>query len=375
MKIMHIITTAGLGGAQTVVQELIEKAVEENNEVILVSDTERFLWENLSSLNITCYPLKFLKNKISPSDDLKVFFKIIQIYKKEKPDIIHLHSAKAGFLGRAALFLQSKKIVYTQHGFDSILINYPKFLIMEKIVDPFSFKQIAVSHYDKKNLISKEIKGGAKGIQVIYNGISPFPLIEEEKLPLLENFLRLRFQDKKIILSLSRFDTTKNDKGEYNKQQKDLKLTCEVLTKLGEDFHLFWMGNFGETPKDIPQNITLLGSVANAKYYLPYCDLFLLLSNHEGLPMSILEAMSVKTPIFASAVGGIPEIIKEEKTGFLDKVKNPELIAHKIKKAFENPQKLNQITKEAFNLWEEKLTSRTMWTNYKKIYKEIYNPS
>ena len=63
---------------------------------------------------------------------------------------------------------------------------------------------------------------------------------------------------------------------------------------------------------DAPPNVYLLGDVPNASDYIGLCDLFVLFSNFEGLPMSIIEAMSQKKAVVASDVGGIYELVDDE---------------------------------------------------------------
>ncbi|KAL0265475.1 UNVERIFIED_CONTAM: hypothetical protein PYX00_010978 [Menopon gallinae] len=216
-------------------------------------------------------------------------------------------------------------------------------LKLEKLCDSLSYTQIAVSQYDKKLLSSVKIHGGIHGTIVIHNAC-PALKITQEQLIYQKLFEQLKKSGKKIILSISRFNTTQNSQGIYcqSKQQKNFPLTLEVAKSLGEDYQFIWIGNTGIAPQSLPKNIMLLGSLANAKAYLPLADLFLLLSHYEGLPISILESLSVGIPVLASAVGGVEELIKEGETGFLDYSHKADLISQKIKKLFASPQKLKQ---------------------------------
>lgn len=375
MKIMQIITLATTGGAQEVVKQLIKEAIKEGHSCILISHKTGDLWKKLEYLPLKRYPLASLVNPISPVKDFITFWKILWIFLKEKPDIVHLHSAKAGFLGRMALGFWKKKILYTQHGFETILKAHRKTLFLEKIVKNLCFKQITVCFYDEKKIRETFSSVGMKGVTTIYNGIESCKTIEKFYLPYYQLFQTIQSQKKKIILCLARFDTTQNQEGKYKlNQPKNFPLTVEVAYKLiDKNFHFIWMGNIGKSPIKLPPNISLLGDVKEGRSYLPLADLFLLLSHYEGLPISILEAFSLKTPVLASQVGGISELIEEGKTGFLENSEKAQNIAQKIEIIFENESLLRNITKNAYSLWQKKYCSSIMWKNYKKVYEEILN--
>jgi glycogen synthase len=89
-----------------------------------------------------------------------------KLYLQYKPDIIHLHSSKAGILGRLAF--PKSKIVYTVHGFDSIRLAYRKFLPLERFLQRRCKAIVGVSHYDENNLKDEHI---THNIVCVYNGI------------------------------------------------------------------------------------------------------------------------------------------------------------------------------------------------------------
>ena len=91
----------------------------------------------------------------------------------------------------------------------------------------------------------------------------------------------------------------------------------------------------------------LTGKIDNAPKYLRAFDIFVLPSIKEGLPYTILEAMAAGVPIIASWVGGIPEMVENEKNGFLVLPKNPEMLAEKIAELLNNPGLAEQFIKNS----------------------------
>jgi len=90
----------------------------------------------------------------------------------------------------------------------------------------------------------------------------------------------------------------------------------------------------------------------------------------EGLPTVILEAMACGTPVLATPVGGIPDVIKDGETGFIMENNSPECIAKNIVRVLEYPD-LNKVTKNARKLIEEKYTYKAAVERYRRIFKKL----
>ena len=112
------------------------------------------------------------------------------------------------------------------------------------------------------------------------------------------------------------------------------------------------------------RNIILAGRQENASQYLKAFDIYVSSSVKEGLPYSILEAMAAELPIITTAVGGVPEMIKDNDNGLLIEPKNYKILAEKIKYLIENKplaqrlgQQARQDVKENFS--KEKMIRET----------------
>lgn len=357
MKIFYIITLADLGGAQSVVINLANKAIDDGFDVFVISEQSGPMWDILDS-KITKIKIKELERKINPIKEIKVLWKLKQLYKEFNPDVVHLHSSKIGLLGRLAF--PWKKIVYTVHGFDSIRIAFKKFLPIERFLQSRTKFIVGVSKYDVVKMKEERI---THNVTYIYNGIKDFSLEQNKSVneSLIDFFVREREQGTFIVLCIARLSP-----------QKKFDLFCDVAEKMraNKNIKFVWIGN-NYFPKNLPDNVFCLGEAKNAFYYLKFADIFMLPSNYEGLPMSIIEALCSSVPVLASDVGGVSEILND-KNGYA--LKNiPEFFVNKLQDFYEGTLNYESFKKNARESFENYFTVDAMYNSYKKLYKKIKN--
>ncbi len=164
MKIFQIVTLSELGGAQSVVVNLSNALSNVHEVIVIAGEGDGKMFDMLNS-RVKYIKNNYLKKNISIINDICVLFSFLKLYNKYKPDIIHLHSSKAGILGR--LIFPKKKTVYTVHGFDSIRLAYRKYLPIEKLLQNKCKAIVAVSRYDENNLKAEHITNNVK---CVYNG-------------------------------------------------------------------------------------------------------------------------------------------------------------------------------------------------------------
>lgn len=350
MKILHVITLAELGGAQSVVINLAERSVQDGDEVFVASSEHGEMWDVLHP-NVHQIKIKSLKHSIG-LNDIEVLKNLFLLNRKIKPDVIHLHSSKIGILGR--LIFPSSKIIYTIHGFDSIRLRYRKFLPLEKILKSRCKAIVGVSNYDVDNL-KKE--GITENVHVVQNGIKDFAQNKfDSRVDLFTNFRK--DENTKIVLSISRLAPPKR-----------FDVFCNLAKNMANQNILFvWIGNKTEE-KNIPENVILLGEKKDAFQYYKNADIAVLFSNYEGLPMSLIEALCFSKPIIASNVGGNSELIDEN--GAL--VANNDL--HKMQKTITfmlNNQKIyDKFANQSRKIFEDRFHVEVMYNKYKELYSVI----
>jgi glycosyltransferase involved in cell wall biosynthesis len=345
VRVLQIITRSIAGGAQTVLAHISNSLVEKGHQVLVVAgEGDESLWAILDE-RIEKKNCSVLKRSLSIRDDWKTILYLRKVYNEFQPDVIHLHSSKSGLLGR--LTLPSKKIVYTIHGYDSIRIAYPRFRIIEYLMQYNCAAIIGVSRYDEIKLREDRIR---RNVSFVYNGIP-----EKECDTNLRLNIPIRY--KKTILCVARVTP-----------QKNLELFLKIA-KLLPDYAFVWIGNTEKIDHHI-ENVFFLGNIPDAGGYCYLCDLFILTSNYEGLPMTIIEAMSYGKPIVASNVGGISEIVENGKNGFTSDNDEYSFKTY-IENIFSSENRYKNMAEHSRKIYKNKLTVEKMVDGYLNIYKSI----
>ncbi|WP_165040552.1 glycosyltransferase [Dysgonomonas sp. ZJ709] len=349
MRIFQVITVSEYGGAQTIVANLI-KSLSPKHEVFVLYGGNGEAWSQLGS-NFT--RIKLCKHRKGVS--WKDFFLLLKLFYyriKYRPDVVHLHSSKMGALGRMAF--NPKKIVYTVHGFDSIRKGYRKFLIVEQKLKDRAFRIVGVSKYDV-NCLREE--GISENVVRIYNAVTDNYITHSNEQDSITHELELiKIKYPQIVMCISRIS-----------KQKKLDLFLDVAKRMPK-YAFVWIGN-KETIPNLPENVFCLGEAHSASIYLRYADVFMLPSNYEGLPMSLLEALSFGVPIVASAVGGITEIL-DGKNGF-SIVNKSYLFEEKIEYILSDNNVHNKMSEYAREYYLANFTIEKMVDAYTSIFNSI----
>lgn len=347
MKIMLVITRSELGGAQTVVVQLANALCQEHDVVLVAGEGDGKMWE-LVDKRVTRESLPHLQRALSPKHDILAAIALCKLYRRYRPDVVHLHSSKAGTLGR--IVLPRKRTLYTVHGFDSVRVAFRKFLPVERMLQHRTSATVGVSNYDSHNMATEGI---TKHVSTIYNGI---------KTPDTSNIAEVDIFNRynKVVLCIARTDAPKQP-----------QLFIDVA-RLMPEYGFVWIGNQQEMTQygELPANCHFLGNILNAGAYCSCSDLFMLASNYEGLPMVIIEAMSLGKPIVASDVGGISEIVRNGINGYV--VDNSaEAFATRISAILEDSEKYEAFARASREIYNAELTVEKMVSNYLTIYESL----
>ncbi len=322
MRILHIITRFDRTGSSGVVCRLARDLKELGHDIFIASgpawdpdfDT-RFLTE----MGIVIIRIPSLRRDISPLRDLTAFFKIFKVIKEVRPDIIHTHTSKAGFIGRiAAAVARVKCVVHTPHG--HVLYGYfgrfttRVFICLERIATRFSSKIIALTDIEKKEYVQKRIAADNK-ITVIQCGIDIKGFIAGDGKALRSELGISSYTS--LLGWVGRIDPIKGC-------DVFLKACALISRELPQARYLvIGDGILREEMEGLAQSLGLKGSVSFLGFRedMPVVMNSLSLLVHtpfnEGLGKVLLEAMACAKPIVACAVGGIPEIVTHGLNGLL----------------------------------------------------------
>lgn len=373
-KIFYLITKSNQGGAQRNAYDLATGISPELFEVSVFAGVGGWLLDELAKKNIHAESLPFLARDVRFFAEIAVFFKLLSLFKKERPDIVHLHSSKAGALGAlAGRFAGVKKIIFTAHGW---AFNEPRFFLVRAAIWLVSWLTALLAH--RIIVITKKEYAQtlampfitAKKIAYIPNGIGDIHFLpkKEAQEKLLGPQAKSIGANTLWIGSIS--ELTGN---------KGLRYAIEAISLLKKDTSspfVFVVVGEGEERKALEKQIAdykLSGTVFLAGYkkdahtLLKAFDIFTLASLKEGLPYALLEAGVAGLPIVASNIGGIPDIVGEE-SGVLVPPKNPEAIAKALKKLISDSCQQKPFEEENAHHTKEVYSLQKMLHNVIKLY-------
>lgn len=349
-KILHIVESFGSGVFSFLV-DLVNNTDEEYEIVIAYGKRIETLdnFKDYFNNRIKFIEIVNFTRNINLLKDLKAFFEIKRIIKSINPDIIHLHSSKAGFLGRFAVNGRKVKMLYNPHGFSFLMKNSSKikrliYWLLEKIGAQRKCTVVGCSYgeYEEALKLTKDaicINNGIN-IEIIDNKFKEF------------NKSKIDYNNLKVCTS-GRIGFQKNPKW-FNS-----------IAKKNPHIEFTWIGD-GELKNELnAPNISVTGwkSRDEVLELVNNNDIFILTSLWEGLPISLLEAMYLKKVCLVSNCIGNKDVIEHNKNGFIINEENFEEIIKNI-----DEKTYKKISQDAHRDVREKYSVKVMVDNYRKVY-------
>jgi glycosyltransferase involved in cell wall biosynthesis len=363
MYILYVLTRSDeIGGAQIHVRDMAEAMYKYGNKVTVAVGGDGPLIDQLMYRGIYCRKVPFLNRNINIFKDFLALLALFILIKKEKVDIVSLHSSKAGLLGRVASFMAGVPVVFTAHGWaftEGVGKSKRKiYCFLERMAAYISAKIITVSKYDL-DLAEKYKVGSRNQLTVIHNGM---PDINPEY------FARYRKCPCKIIM-VARFSRQKNHIG-----------LIEILGHLeNTDWTLELIG--GGPYRSMVEQLVLKQQIQNKVYFagevedvearLGGSSVFVLVSNWEGLPRSIIEAMRAGLPVIASDVGGVSELVVDGETGFLVPPGDKEVFAQRLSELLNSVSLREKMGLAGRMRYENLFTFEHMFEKTLSVYREV----
>jgi glycosyltransferase involved in cell wall biosynthesis len=365
MKICYVLTRIDeIGGAQIHVRDMACKMAEQGHEVSVISGA-RYDAQYLNVLkkqHITVYRVRRLIREINIINDSLALARIVKILCKKKPDLLSLHTSKAGFLGRVAGKICGLPVLFTAHGWsfsEGVSKKKVWFYILTEKIASYLVKRILNVCFSDNRLALKYGIAPAYKFRVIHNGMADIViglLAEPEKDPC------------RIVMT-ARFAPP-----------KDHRLLLSVLESLKEtQWHVDLIGT-GPLEGNIKKYVSLLGLQTRVTFYgqthkvaeiLSRAQIFVLTTNWEGLPRSIIEALRAGLPVIASNVGGISELVENEKNGYLIPRADGRKLSEYLRVLLSDPLKRARMGKESRKKYVRGFTFETMYEKTINVYREL----
>ena len=317
-----------IGGVHTHIISLCQALLSQGQEVIVLAGSSQssIFFKKLDHLGIPYFIVPFLKPKLSPAYDLKAFISLVNIFQKLRPKYVCIHSSKVGILGRLACFLTKIPCIFTVHGWSyyiqTSLYVRAFYFLLEFFLQFIPQRIILVSYADY--LSFKPYFWNIKKVSVIYNSSN---LLCTPTAPTYNRSTR--------FLCVARFDLQKD----HNTLLTALSLIPSNLeweiTLVGDGPLLQRMQQLTAS-LSLTHRVTFLGFIDSPSELYASSDCFILSSNWEGLPITIIEALSAALPVIASDVGGCNELVLNGYNGFLVCPQSPQLLADAMQSIIED---------------------------------------
>ena len=306
-RILFLVTLAETGGAQTYVASLLAPLAN-GFEIAIAAHGDGPLREAAEAAGARIVPLKHVRRPLSVWRDVLGLFELMSLLRRERPHIVHVNSAKAGSLGRVAAAVTRVPIrIYTVHGWafrahegvDATLYRW-----VERLLRPLTTVTVCVAESERQSGLAAQTCEEENTI-VIRNGVA----LTATRAASSGHSGRPR------IVTVGRLQAP-----------KDAITFVRALAQLrGQHFEAILVGDGPDRPAvereirrlGLESTVEVLGERHDVPELLAGADVFVLSSESEGLPISILEAMAAALPVVASNVGGVPEIVVDGRTGFL----------------------------------------------------------
>lgn len=323
-KILHTITRMIVGGAaeNTLLSvHLLDKNKYSVSVISGVFDERSINVESFLGTDLPVITYPNLVREISPWKDVIHFIEIIKYLKKQKVDIIHTHSSKAGIIHRLAARLAGVPvIIHTVHGWS---FNYRMnplirffYIFLEKLADSVTDKLITVTMLDTDKGLRHRIGNPAKYL-TIHSSIDIGKYRKPDK-PVSDIRAELGILDNELVIgTVSRMDQQKAPiefmkvAKAINSEYPEIKFLFVGDGDLRNSVEKFIIDN------GLQDKVILTGTRSDINNMLAVMDIFILTSLWEGLPRVFSQAMAAGLPIVATRVDGAPEAVIEGKNGFL----------------------------------------------------------
>jgi glycosyltransferase involved in cell wall biosynthesis len=361
MKIILIITRADtVAGAQVHVKDLAYFMQQNGHEVLVITGEKGPFNELMAKFSINSIAYEKFKQSINPLLDWQTMLFLVKTIRQFQPDIVATHSSKAGILGRLASKIANVPCVFTAHGL-SFAEGIPEpnrsiYEAIEKWVEPITDQIICVSENDRA--IALKVGMNPERLTTVHYGVEDIP-----------NHLKASHQETSLvkILMVARFD-----------KQKD----HETLIKAFEPIKNARLDLLGEGAKleeiktmvsqmGMTDRVNFQGFCSNVLEILPQGDIFVLISNWEGFPYAIIEAMRAELPVVASKVGGVEESVIDGVTGYCIPRGDVETLRDRLQKLVDNAELRREMGRQGRKKYELELTLKQMCETTFDIYKEV----
>ena len=342
VKVLRVIARLNVGGPALHVAYLTAGLAERGYDTTLVAGTIARGEESMAFVadahNVHIETLSELHREISPIRDLRAILRLARLIRRERPAILHTHTAKAGAVGRIAALLAGDArppiVVHTFHG--HVLRGYFGrtmtfgFRTLERWLARTTTSLVAVSPEVRDDLVALRVAPASK-FTVVRLGIDLAHRIASDGAQRRETRRQMGLRDDAFVVGwVGRMTAVKNT--------DSLVRALQALVHLGVDARLLLVGDGPDRDHleryahelGVMKRCLFLGYQEDVARFYDAIDALVLPSVNEGTPVSVIEALAAERPAVATRVGGTPDIIRDGIDGFLVDPADPGELAERL---------------------------------------------
>ena len=373
IKVLHIAQSNG--GVAEYLKMLIKYMDNDKFEMYLLASKEYESERNkFEKINCNLYTID-MKREISLISDLKAIFNINACVKKVRPNIIHLHSSKAGALGRIATMFSHIPIVYNAHGwaFDMNVSKRKKlfYAYIEKVLAKFTDVIVNISNFERANELKYGVKP-KKYIKVIYNGID----LDRYKIKYDTEMIKRELHipgDAFVVGMVARISESKSP-------ECFVEIARMLKEKLGNCY--FILVGDGELRNniekliakyDLKENFLITGWTNEVPKYISLFDVGVLTSRWEGFGLVLAEYMAAKKPVVAFKSGGISDVVENNYNGLLFDYGDIKNFSDAIIRLKSDCEFRNKLVHNGYKVVNKKFNVERVAKEHEKVYFNLIN--
>lgn len=353
LSISHVVSSLNVGGMEHVVLRLAIAQKSQGHNVSVVALKGGPLAIELEKAGVQTVVLG--GGRVAKS------IRIARHFLSAKPDVVHAHNPTSLHYAVLSKFISKSVIVVTVHGDQQTLARTGSSLEWSLVASV-----VAVSNAAKVTL---RLPCDQKKLTVIHNGIAPVVAQRDRREPTRRE---LGIETSFAGALVARIDGRKGHVTLLRslKILKDEGFRIAVLM-IGDGRELPALEELGDELSLGPETVQFMGSRLDVDRLLEAVDFFVLPSETEGLPMSVLEAMAHGLPIVASRIGGLPELIRDEEEGLLVPPGHAPALAAAIRRLYERPLLRDKLGRAALARATNEFSLAATVQNYDKLYRGV----
>jgi glycosyltransferase involved in cell wall biosynthesis len=337
------------GGVPVYVEQLVHKLEGEEMHFTVACPRRSILRQRLADSLVTFADVE-MNRGLNPITETRALFQLRSLIAKGRFDVVHLHSSKAGLLGRMITALWKRPTIFTPHCFSfesvpALSLTYRAYLAAERRLGAFTDVLVCVSSHERKLALRCGIAPPER--------VSMTPCFVDTARWSLDAYSpelkqRLGIPEKnRVVGTLSRFHP--------QKAPLDFARCAEMVLRQRSDVTFLFIGEDGPLRLEFEGYVKSKGLVGNVLLqewtddqelltgYMALMDVFMLNSLWEGCPLSVIEAMAMERPVVATDIPALCEMVGEPGAGLLSIPGQPELAAENILRVLDSPRLASRL--------------------------------